>query len=448
MAKLEIYMLGNLKVLWNNKSILEKISNKSAGLLCYLAANREKKFSRDKLATYFWDSSNINSSRYNLRYNLWSLRKIMKQDKNDKEIILSTKDTCMMNPKANFYLDIFEMDNVLNYIDEKNLHTHREDLEKIKMIYKGEFLEEFYLKKCIEFNDWTFYEREKFQRKYIDVLYKLFYLYEKHAEYDKAINLLEEMIMINPLKEELYVQLIKIYVKLGDRNAALNQYERCCTILREELNIGPMGSTKRLYEKIKKSNEEFNSFNKLEEKLNGYKIDRNFQIILYSKERFQEIREGLFKTREKIMINNPCYPLNNVAYYWMSNLVEKIIFSFHKKDLKKLQTYYWQDILRVQSGVLCIDTSLTIKSCLSIKTEKTRIFNGVEQLINILLKISSITIMIEDFHYIDDDSFEFLKYYLFKNKNEPIEIIICGDIKNKKMNELKKYMNLRDDFIC
>jgi DNA-binding SARP family transcriptional activator len=321
-------MLGNLKIIWDNKPILEKLSNKAAGILCYLAANREKKFSRDKLAAYFWDSSNIDSARYNLRYNLWTLRKIIKKDENGEEIILTNKDTCRINPKAKFYLDIFEMNDILKDIDEKNFKKHKNDLKKVKKLYVGEFLEEFYLKKCIEFNDWIFYEREKTQRKYIDLLHKLSYLYETDDECHRAIDILEEMIMINPLKEELYVQLIKIYIKLGDRNAALNQYERCCTILREELNIGPMESTKKLYEKIKKSNTEFNQFNNLEEKMNPYKIDTNFQIALYSKEQFKGIRAGLCKTREKMMINNPCYPLNNVAYYWMSNLVAKVLFSF------------------------------------------------------------------------------------------------------------------------
>ncbi|TCO77940.1 AfsR/SARP family transcriptional regulator [Marinisporobacter balticus] len=444
MAKLEIYVLGNLKIDWENKHILEKLSDKAIGLFCYLAVNKGKKLSRDKLAAYFWDSSNINSARYNLRYNLWTLRKVIKQDENGKDILLSKKDICMINPEANFYMDIFEINDIFNQIDEKNLHRYKGNLERLKKLYKGEFLEGFYLKKSIEFNDWVFYEREKFQRKYIDILYKLTYLYEANAEYDKAINLLEEMIMINPLKEEIYVQLIKVYIKIGDRKAALNQYERCCTILREELNIGPMEHTKKLYEKIKETNVEFNKFNTLEEKLIEHKINTNFQIILYSKEKFKRIRESLSKEKEKTIINNPCYPLNNIEYYWISNLVEKIIFRYHKKDLKQLEDYYWQDILRIQSGVLRIDENLVVKDYLSVKTEKNRIFNGIEHLINELLKISSIIILIEDFHYMDADSFECLKYYLFKNQNMPIEIILCGNKKNKKIEELKKYMNITE----
>ena len=440
MAKLEIYILGNLKIIWNNNNILEKISNKATGLLCYLAVNKGKKFSRDKLATYFWDSSNIDSARYNLRYNLWALRKVIKHDENGEAIILSKKETCMINPKASFYLDIFEMNDILSHIDEENLHNYKTELEKVKDIYMGEFLEEFYLKKCMEFNDWIFYERERFQRKYIDVLYKLTYLYESNSEYNKEINLLEEMIMSNPLKEELYVQLIKVYMKLGDRNAALNQYERCCTILREELNIGPMESTKKLYDKIKESNTEFNKFNTLEKKSVDYKTDTNLKIFLYSKDRFRGVKKDLSK--EKIIVNNPCYPLNNVDYYWISNLVEKFIFCYDKKDLEKLASYYWQDILRIQSGVLSIDENLIVKDYLGTKTEKNRIYNGVEHLINELLKIRDIIILIEDFHYMDADSFEFFKYYVFKNSNMPIEIIVCGDEKNNKIIELKKYMNI------
>jgi DNA-binding SARP family transcriptional activator len=66
-------MLGNPAIILNNKPILGSMSNKAIALLCYLVLNKDKMYSRDKLASIFWDSANIETIRYNLRYTLWSL---------------------------------------------------------------------------------------------------------------------------------------------------------------------------------------------------------------------------------------------------------------------------------------------------------------------------------------------------------------------------------------
>ncbi|WZL71846.1 BTAD domain-containing putative transcriptional regulator [Clostridiaceae bacterium 35-E11] len=443
MVRLEIYILGNLKIYWDGKSITEKLSNKALGLLCFLAVNKGKKFSRDKLAAYFWDGSNIDSARYNLRYNLWTLRKIINKDEQGEDILISDKDTCMVSGKASVYIDVFEMNDLLETIEERDLNSYINELERIKQLYAGEFLEEFYLKRCIEFNDWIFYEREKFQRNYIDVLHKLTYLYKTNAQYDKAIHLLEEMLLFNPLKEELYVELINIYIKLGDRDAALSQYERCCTVLREELNVSPMESTKKIYDKIKKCSGSFNKFEILEKKSTDWQIHRNVHVLFNHMEDFNKKKKVLSTQKNKITITNNCYPLENIGYYWISNLVEKIFISYGNQELQKLEFYYWQDILRIQAKVLSINKNLIVKDLLSMQSEKIRVFNALEHLLNLLATIRPMVVCVEDFHHIDKPSFEFLKYFFFKNQHGPLEFILCGEEKNSKMQELKKYMGMK-----
>ncbi|MDD4504151.1 MAG: BTAD domain-containing putative transcriptional regulator, partial [Clostridiaceae bacterium] len=257
MINLEICMLGNPTITLNNKPILNSMSNKAVALLCYMVLNKDKMYSRDKLASIFWDSANIETARYNLRYNLWSLRKILDADKKQIPVIETYKDCCKINSDAAIYTDIFEMEKLL----EENLKSKESDfienLNKVKNIYKGEFLEGFYINKCPEFNDWVFFERERLQIKYFEVLHRLTKLYKSAGNYLKSIEILNEMLKINPLQEELYEELIKNYLELGDRGAALNQYKRCSNILRDELNIGPNESIRKLYHDIKNSNKSF-----------------------------------------------------------------------------------------------------------------------------------------------------------------------------------------------
>ncbi len=418
MKKLEIYLLGNIEIRLDNQSILEKLSSKAIALLCFLCANKGKKFGRDKLATYFWNGVNIESARYNLRYNFWNIRKIINENKFSEDILISTKDSCMINPNYDFYIDIFHLDNILNSI-EKNLNI-KANLNNAKKLFKGEFLEEFYIKNCPEFNDWIFYERAKLQRTYED------------KEYDNAINLLEEMLNINPFKEELYLKLMKIYVDLGNRNSAIKQYERCENILREELNVRPMEDIRNLYESLtsgslKPSHKEKHIEN-TPAKLTLLKIDKND---------IKTLQMNLSKTSSKNIIYTKCYPMKAINYCWISDAIDCIISIYDIEQLRRFEKYYWVDVLRVHPKVQYIDDTLIVRDILTPQTEKNRIFIALENLLNYLSTINAITIIIENLHMMDNISFDFLQYYIMKNENINIEFIVSCDENDSKFDKLK-----------
>src|SRR6056297_1647725 len=209
--KIQISMLGNPKITYNGKDITDKLSYKSAGILYYVSTNNY--CSRKKIAYTFWEGSSEDAAKYNLRYNLWSMNKIFKSsNKNEDPILEWNKNNLFLN--ENYDLDI-DIESYSKNIKSQDLNL--KSLIKLKSLYKGEFLEGFYLKESFSFNDWIFYEREKYQKKHIKVLKNLLNIYKEQKNYDKAISILEEMLRINSLDEDLYVSLIKIYIEKGDR---------------------------------------------------------------------------------------------------------------------------------------------------------------------------------------------------------------------------------------
>ncbi len=425
-----MYLLGNIEIRLNNQSILEKLSSKAIALLCFLSANKGKKFGRDKLADYFWNGVNIESARYNLRYNFWNIRKIINENKSSEDILISSKDSCMINPNYDFYIDIFHLDDILNSI-EKN-QDRKACLNNAKKLFRGEFLEEFYIKNCPEFNDWIFYERAKFQRTYEDILCKLIDLHYEDKCYDHAINLLEEMLNINPFKEELYLKLMKIYIDLGDRNSAIKQYERCENILREELNIRPMQDIRNLYEDLIKGSLKVSYTERTCAKLMLSKANKNH---------IKTLKNNLLKTSYKTMIYTKCYPIETINYCWISSIIDGILSIYDISKLKKFEKYYWVDLLRVHPKVQCIDDTLSVKDILTADTEKNRIFIALENLLNYISTIGTVTIIIENLPMVDAISFEFLQYYIIKNENISIEFIITSDEDDDKFNKLSQLFN-------
>lgn len=429
MKKLEMYMLGNLKIVLDRKTITDNISYKSAGILSYLALNKERAFSRDKLSSLFWETSSMNAARYNLRYNLWALRKVLGDNKKESKIIDSQKDTCKFNLHNNVYIDVFHMESILKNVSENDIKEYIEGLEKAKNIYKGEFLEGFYIKDCPEFNDWIFFERERWQRTYFDILYKLSKIYKEEEKFLKSIDNLEEMLTINPLQEELYVKLIEIYLEMGDRSTALHQYERCCRILREELNVSPMAETKEVYKKIIDHSERELKDNKTE--------DRELledKWIIYNRK---------FTDKNAKIFDMDCYPIKHIQYYWISNLIKEIMDNYSIQVLEGFPEYYWKDIYRIESSVGSIIEGIDLQDNLTIITEKNKIFSATLELLYSITKENSLSIIIKNIQWMDEFSFDFLKLILFKYERFNLQFTITGDEEDYRFKEIKTYFKLK-----
>lgn len=431
MKKLEMYMLGNLKIILDGKAITDNISYKSAGLLSYLAVNEERTFSRDKLSSLFWGISSMEAARYNLRYNLWSLRKILGDNKKKLKIIDSQKDTCKFNLHNNVYIDVFHMESILKKSSKHDIKEYIKSLEKAKNIYKGEFLEGFYIKDCPEFNDWIFFERERFQRTYFDTLYKLSEIYKEKGKFLKSIDNLEEMLTINPLQEEIYVKLIEIYLEMGDRSTALYQYERCCRILREELNISPMDEIKEVYKSIRNHSGPALECKKTEDK---ELLEDENKWIIYNEN---------FTDKDTKILAIDCYPIKNIQYYWISNLVKEIIDNYNIQVLEGFPKYYWKDVYRIESSVGRITEGIDLQDNLTVMTEKNKIFSAVLELLYNITKENSLSIFIKNIQWMDEISFDFFKLILFKYERLNLQFTITGDKSHYRFKEIKTYFDLK-----
>jgi len=430
-------MLGNLTINLNRIPITGSLSNKAAALLCYLVANKDKAFSRDKLASIFWDSSAAETSRYNLRYTLWSLRKILDADKGQFPIILTHKDSCRINPDISIFTDVSEMERLLNDNPESDGAGLEEKLDMIKSIYKGEFLEGFYINKCPEFNDWVFFERERLQRKYYEVLSRLTRLYKANGSYYKSIEVLNEMLRINPLQEELYEDLIKDYIELGDRSSALNQYKRCSNILRDELNISPNEGIRKLYQVIKSSG---SSINEHSYRASAGKPVSGLRAIFLEEKSCAEALPDNSPTDTEVTISVICHPAVRITFGTLSDIIRMIIENLSQDLLKKLPQHYWKDLYRIESSACEVYSSAISTDSLTLPSEKIKVFTALERLLNIVSSEMQFGVNIKAYQWMDDISMEFLKYYISRNRTAIITFRLEGPANETLFSELSEFI--------
>jgi len=98
-----------------------------------------------------------------------------------------------------------------------------------------------------EFELWLLSERAAYRRLYMRALDALGARRIEDEQYDAAIQVIRQRLQLDPLVEAAHMQLIWLYARTGQRQAAFRQYEQCCQILRTELAAEPSDVLTELY---------------------------------------------------------------------------------------------------------------------------------------------------------------------------------------------------------
>ncbi|OPL09214.1 MAG: hypothetical protein AVO33_07055 [delta proteobacterium ML8_F1] len=244
--QVKLFFTGPPRIHLNGSDITDLFSLKSLGMLYLLYEATHHQIPREKIAGILWESSDEKAARYNLRYNIWTINKLMADRSQAQRFLEADRSTLTFNKSFQLISDCDGLKDLSNTAGRKALETVKEDCG-------GSFLQDFYLKDCNGFNDWVFFQREALQKNYGLVLDRLRAIYQEEGDYEGGEKILEEMLRLNPYDEHIYGLLIRLLLEKGDRIGALNRYNQCINVLREELNIAPLDDTKALYKLIQSS---------------------------------------------------------------------------------------------------------------------------------------------------------------------------------------------------
>jgi DNA-binding SARP family transcriptional activator len=200
---------------------------------------------REVMAGLFWGDSSEDRACSCLSTALWRLRKILEPEGIPRGTYLLTPSPGEVgfNPESNYWLDVTELESHAQPILTKpheSLVSHEVlELEKALELYSGDLLEGFY-------DDWALTERERLRSLYIKSQAHLLGYYSHEGGYDKALACGHCILNLDPLREEIHREMMRLYVGCGRRAQAIQQYEKCCKILEEELGVPPMEETQML----------------------------------------------------------------------------------------------------------------------------------------------------------------------------------------------------------
>ncbi len=246
MSHLSLHFLGAFQAMLDGKPITAFSSAKTRALLAYLAVESNRPHRRDLLATLLWPEARETNAHTNFRHTLSSLRKTIHDRNNSQNPFLHvSRETVQFNCTSDCWLD------VRDFQDRVAKDNPDSRLEEAVALYRGEFLEGFFVRDSAAFEDWALLTRDRLRRQAVTALQKLVKMHAGQGDFELACTFAWRWVELEPWQEIAYQHLMRVLAVSGQRTAALAQYEVCCNILHDEFDVKPSGPTIRLYRQIR-----------------------------------------------------------------------------------------------------------------------------------------------------------------------------------------------------
>lgn len=239
---LKMSLMGQLQLSLDERPLTELVSGKGQALLCYLAVDG-RSHTRQTLAGLLWGELPEEDARRNLRGVLMKLRELFHPH------LHITHQTIAFNHQSLHWLDVTTFRAQTHY-RPGSLPTPAQ-LREAVALYRGEFLEDFYVRQAPLFEEWVVRLRRELHGTALQACRQLMIVYSQQGEDNLGMEYARRLLEIDPLYEEGHRQMMWLLAQSGNRSSALGQYELCRELLLTELGVLPASETYTLYEQIR-----------------------------------------------------------------------------------------------------------------------------------------------------------------------------------------------------
>ena len=221
------------------------LGKRECALLAYLALSPHCRQPRRKLATLLWGDSTDETALNSLRTSVWNLRKALGDA--EHRFIASEGEDIVLDAAA------FDVDALV--FRRLAAQPGRLELEEAANLYAGEFLDGLGIENE-EFESWRRGEVARCRDQAIDVLSRLTALLVECGETERAIQIGQRILTLEPLHEAAARRLMRLYGESGRRGAAVQLYRALAGALRTELDAKPEAETRAVFAEIARGSEE------------------------------------------------------------------------------------------------------------------------------------------------------------------------------------------------
>lgn len=221
-------------------------SPKTQSLLAYFALHHDQPIERRRLAFLLWPRTTETAARRNLRQYLHRLRQVLEPLALNDLLQDIDGGRLLFCPGEMLWIDVLEFEKRLAEVPQ----LVRESSDILAAfwttldLYQTDLVPDIY-------DDWVEPLRAHWRQQYLKLLQTLIQHAQARQAIDQAIALAERLLQADPLRESSHRLLMECYYLNDDRARALQQYERCQQLLRDELDAAPMPITVALYRRLR-----------------------------------------------------------------------------------------------------------------------------------------------------------------------------------------------------
>ena len=428
MNKLETYFFRNSLIYFNDQEIkLPYI--KVEGVLYYLIVKNIA--GKDELCNLLWPDFSEQLAQKNLRNAIYVLRKIF-------------GEKFLLNPKRNIIQLTAELELItdLDYLTKDYYPQNETEIAEFVDFYQQDFLGHFNINASDVFYDWVTVNQENYKKIYLE---KLIQAADKAKQlgldnlYEKC---LLKCINLEPYEENYYFKLMIFWSELDRNKECFELFNKLKKILKDDLCIEPQKRIADLIENLfpKKfvSRKEFYGRNPERQSLR-----QNFDQFINN----QDFSSCL-------ILGEPGIGKSKLIYDFMENIDQeqciKLDITCYRVD-KEFSFKLWDSILdELSSAIISKDISLP----LSLVNNIISIFPSFEitadniigddnphkyfqteimiiQLMELISKKQKVVLVIDNMHWVDEDSIELLEAVLIKCRKNLFLVATSRDIEDE-----------------
>ncbi|CAN5133462.1 hypothetical protein BH11PSE10_BH11PSE10_10710 [soil metagenome] len=229
----QLRLLGPVQLRCNDV-VVELGVKKSLALLVLL--ERRKRLARAEACSLLWPALDESTARRNLRRELARLR-----DAGAADAVLAEADWLL--PSLSLVSDVRAMKAALAAGQP----------EAALALWQGPLAHGLSLDDAPAFADWLAGEREEVQDLRQRALIASAAALERTGQPEAALVHVQTLLRDDGMQEQFHRDAMRLHAACGRREAALNQFDRCCALLKTELDLLPMQETLALADALRHS---------------------------------------------------------------------------------------------------------------------------------------------------------------------------------------------------
>ena len=233
MSMLYITFMGGPRFLLDGVDVSDQLSGKAAAIIALVLMKETRQMRRSDIISFLWSESSDDAAKYNLRFNLWQIKKTLVQADGESFLLVS-KDLIRVNPDFSFLCDISEIEQArLEAMDSIA------ELKHLLALFRGDFFENCSLHNCENFLEYIIQRRYYLENRKLVVYHRLIRLTYENALDDDCLQFMSACEEIDPYNEDIARIRLEILTRRSAWRDAAQYYQTFYSRLLRDVGTEP-----------------------------------------------------------------------------------------------------------------------------------------------------------------------------------------------------------------